>query len=175
MMSSVYRDNSGSFKLVSGYEADDKDYSENFYKTSYGGTIAGEDVDTWKTFSFDVTVDENMLAKRGAYTDNPDVTYDIAIALMGFVPASSLVGANIYIDDIIVTEEKEELVYVNGALPVKDYASVSYSTVNTASMITSGNNSDEKAKHIRKAYVICRDSTGTIQTIYSNEVSMTVR
>ena len=152
MMSSVYRDNSGSFKLVSGYEADDKDYSEKFYKTSYGGIIAVEDVDTWKTFSFDVTVDENMLAKRGAYTDNPDVTYDIAIALMGFVPASSLVGANIYIDDIIVTEEKEELVCVNGALPVKDYASVSYSTVNTASMITSGNNSDEKAKHIRKAY-----------------------
>ena len=107
LMSSLQRDNSGSYLVCDGFEPDTQDYAEKFYKTSYTGKIEEKDVGKWKTYSFDVTVDEGMLAKKIYQKTNTDNKYDIAIALLGMRPEKDLVGANIYIDDICVTEKDE--------------------------------------------------------------------
>ena len=78
------------------------DYSTKLYKAS-AASISQAEVGTWKTVNYSITVDSTMLPKQVKYL-KLDKTYDVAVALFSIIPDSSLIGKNVYIDDIIVTE-----------------------------------------------------------------------
>ncbi len=103
MMSTMPRMTTGAYTLAEGEVPDDADYSSGFYPAANTAIVAAEDVGRWKTYSFTIEIKEEMLSKKvlNGWDSN---YYDVAIGLLGLVPGDALVGQNIYIDDILVTE-----------------------------------------------------------------------
>ena len=103
LMSALPRMTTGKYTLSDGYEPDSADYSTGFYPAANTATIAASDAGRWKTYTFDVEITREMLAKN-VLNGWDNKYYDVAIGLLGIIPGDALVGQNIYIDDILVTE-----------------------------------------------------------------------
>lgn len=96
------RTGEGNYPLAEGEVADTTDWASKLYPSPKTASFTAEEASAglWKTFSLDVTVDETMLPKTVMRRGDP---YEVSVALLGMA-SDNVVGAKVYLDDIIVTE-----------------------------------------------------------------------
>ena len=108
-------DTSSTYYIADGAKADDKDYASALYGGGGTATIAENDVNQWKRYSYTFTVEDTMLPidiirRSSGENLGPQAINRFAIIPDGMVTnagtddASIALRSKLYVDDIVVTE-----------------------------------------------------------------------